>query len=77
MSEDVLDASAVLALLGSEPGHEPVLPHLPGAHMSAVNHAEVLGKLVDGGIPVKSARTYIQRLGIAIDDFGEPADLGG
>jgi PIN domain nuclease of toxin-antitoxin system len=40
----VLDASAVLALLYSEPGAEEVLSRIDGSIMSSVNLAEVLQK---------------------------------
>lgn len=45
MSSCVLDASAVLAVLRSEPGAEKVLERLSGAVISAVNFAEVLTAL--------------------------------
>jgi PIN domain nuclease of toxin-antitoxin system len=41
----VLDASAVLALLRTEPGHEEVAELLPGSLISAVNYSEVVQKL--------------------------------
>lgn len=47
----VLDASAVLALLQDEPGAEVVERVLPGSVLSTVNLAEVVGKLVDAGVP--------------------------
>src|SRR5207302_11171531 len=46
----VLDASALLALINSEPGAERVVQALPGACISAVNLSEVAGKLVDKGV---------------------------
>lgn len=47
MSETVLDASAVLALMMGEPGAEKVQAALPGAVMSTVNVAEVITKIVE------------------------------
>lgn len=47
----VLDASAVLALIYREPGHEQVAEALPGAVLSAVNYAEVIQKLAQHGHP--------------------------
>jgi PIN domain nuclease of toxin-antitoxin system len=41
----VLDASAALALLRTEPGHELVAELLPGSVISALNHSEVVRKL--------------------------------
>lgn len=40
----VLDASALLAVLGDEPRGEEVVPLLAGAIVSTVNWAEVLGR---------------------------------
>ena len=69
MSDVVLDASAVLALLNGEPGAEAVSAHLPGAHLSAVNAAEVAGKLVDGGASPEQAGEALDRLGARIAAF--------
>ena len=69
MSDIVLDASAVLALLNDEPGAEAVSAHLPGAHLSAVNAAEVAGKLVDGGADPEQADEMLDRLGVRVEAF--------
>ena len=45
----VLDASALLALLFRETGHEQVAAVLDGACLSAVNLAEVLGRFARDG----------------------------
>lgn len=50
MSEAVLDASALLALLNQEPGHEEVVRPIPDAAISAVNLSEVAAKLARGGV---------------------------
>ena len=47
MTEVVLDASAVLALLQGEAGDARVEPHLSGAKLSAVNLTEVAQRLND------------------------------
>lgn len=50
MSRTVLDASAILAVINAERGHEKLTPVLlKGAAASAVNLAEVQGKLVSRG----------------------------
>jgi len=50
MSRIVLDASAILAVIHQEPGYEKLTPDLLGrAVVSAVNLAEVQGKLVSRG----------------------------
>ena len=69
MSSVVLDASAVLALLNAEPGCEQVEAALPGASISAVNLAEVVGKLADKGMPGKAARDAVLGLGLDVRPF--------
>lgn len=49
MSETVLDASALLALLDSEPGADRVHAAVASALISTVNLAEVYSKLADRG----------------------------
>lgn len=56
MSKAVLDASAVLAILNSEPGAEKLpLQSLGDAVVSTVNLAEVQSKLVSTGIAPEDA----------------------
>jgi PIN domain nuclease of toxin-antitoxin system len=74
MADVVLDASAVLALLNSEPGAAEVGAHLPGAFLSAVNAAEVAAKLVDAGAEAEDAGRSLLRLGARILPF-EQADV--
>jgi ribonuclease VapC len=50
----VLDASALLALLFEEPGHERVAVAADGACVSTVNLAEALTRVVRGGQLVAS-----------------------
>ena len=69
MSEVVLDASAVLAVMHQEPGAEEVWPHLPGAYLSAVNAAEVAAKLVDAGADPAEAGDRLLRLGARVVAF--------
>lgn len=56
MAEVLLDASALLAVINGEPGAEAVLPFLELAAISAVNHAEVISKMVEDGIPIEDVR---------------------
>ena len=51
----VLDASAVLALLYREPGHERVAEQIAGAVVSTVNWAEIVQKLAQRGHPAPVA----------------------
>ena len=66
-----LDASALLALLLEEPGHEEVRAILDRAFIHSVNVAEVAGKLIRKGVPGPRAARMIEVLGLDIDDdFG-------
>jgi ribonuclease VapC len=56
VNSPVLDASAIMAVLNQEVGAERLTPNLlVGACCSSVNVAEVLGKLVEKGIPPDDA----------------------
>ncbi len=56
MNKVVLDASAILALINGEPGHEKLTPSvLANAVCSTVNLAEVQAKLVSHGWPPSEA----------------------
>jgi len=56
MSRVVLDASAILAVIGAEPGHEKLSTSLlSNSVCGAVNLAEVHGKLVSRGWPSNEA----------------------
>ena len=50
MTDYVLDASAVLAVIQEEPGAERIEGHLDTGCISAVNLAEIVGKLQDRGL---------------------------
>lgn len=69
MSTIVLDASAVLALLNAEPGHDVVTRALPGAVISAVNLAEVIGKLADASVPAEAIDQALGALDLDIIQF--------
>ncbi|MGM0574853.1 MAG: type II toxin-antitoxin system VapC family toxin [Myxococcota bacterium] len=64
MSDVVLDASALLALLGEEPGAIRVATTIPGALVSAANRSEVVGKLVDMGLDADEAAQVFVDLGL-------------
>jgi ribonuclease VapC len=56
MSNAVLDASAIMAVLNQEPGGEKLIPEiLSTAVGSSVNLAEVQSKLVSRGVPPDGA----------------------
>ena len=65
----VLDASAMLALINEEPGHEAVEAVMPGALLSSVNLAEVVSKLAERGMPAERAQAVTLALGPRIVDF--------
>lgn len=67
MSEIVLDASALLAILLSEPGNDEAADHLEGACMSSVNLAEVISKLASRNIARNVIEELIDSLGIRIE----------
>jgi ribonuclease VapC len=65
----ILDASAVLGLIQAEPRADGVLSYLADGAMSAVNHAEVIGKLVDVGMSATMAAELVDRLHIEVLPF--------
>jgi PIN domain nuclease of toxin-antitoxin system len=66
LSEPALDASAVLALLNKEQGHEQVLAVLPTASIGTVNLTEVISKLCERGVPPEAAMEAVHCLGVEI-----------
>lgn len=73
MSERVLDASAVLALLNGEPGHQRVQVCLEAGSccISAVNMSEVLSRLLDWGMPRPQAEDVFAALELAVYPLDE------
>ena len=70
MTDWVVDASALLAVLNREPGADRVAEALAGeASMSAVNLAEVVTKLADVDMPAAEIREALDPLGVTIVDF--------
>ncbi len=70
----VLDASAVLALLYREPGHDQVAGLLDGAVVCTVNWTEIVQKLAQRGHPDPSAAVEgVRSLGVHVLPF-TPAD---
>ena len=63
----VLDASAVLALIHGEPGADVVARALPGAVLGTPNLAEVVGKLVEAGVPAASLSDRLLVAGVVLE----------
>ncbi len=55
MTEVVLDSSAIMAVLRSEPGAEVVAAAIPQAQVSVINEAEVIGVLIRYGASPEGA----------------------
>jgi len=64
MTQAVLDASALLALLLDEPGAEAVRAVLADAAISAVNLSEVVGHYARNGVTETDARQMLDPLPI-------------
>ena len=74
MSDWVLDASALLAVLHREPGEDRVREVLEaGAVVSAVNVSEVVARLADLGMSETDARSAIESFRLEIVSFDDDA----
>jgi ribonuclease VapC len=72
MIKNVLDASAVLAVLNGERGEKKVVPLLTESAISTVNLTEVAAKLLETGMDEASAQLAVAVLGIGeIVEFTE------
>lgn len=71
MSDVVLDASALLAMLKGERGATKVANAIAGARISAVNYAEVVSHFIFAGMPESEVDAMLDQLPITI----VPADL--
>jgi PIN domain nuclease of toxin-antitoxin system len=68
MSEVVLDASALLALLRDEPGADKVADAIANARMSSVNFAEVVSHFIHAGMPEGEVDAMLKPLPIVVID---------
>ena len=72
MIKNILDASAVLAVLNGERGEKKVIPILVESAISSVNLTEVAAKLLETGMNEAGAQLAVSILGIGeIVDFTE------
>src|ERR1700722_8857386 len=67
----VLDASALMAFLHSEPGGDIVWEALSDALISAVNYSEVLKKAIERGKEAEHVASAIRSLSLLIVPFDE------
>ena len=65
----VLDSSALLCLLQGEPGAQRVAEALADALISAVNVAETVGKLREGGLSAAEVRDVLGSLPLDVRPF--------
>lgn len=75
MSEVILDASAVLALLNQETGSEEILQLIDNAAISTVNLSEVIAKLAEAGIPEDDIKQILFHLNLEVILFNEEQAL--
>jgi len=73
MSDIVLDASALLALLKDEPGGAKVAEVLVASCISAANYAEVVSYFIHAGMPASAVDAMLSPLPITI--IAADADL--
>jgi len=66
MSEMVLDASALLALLHGEAGGAKVAEHIVDARMSSVNYAEVVSHFIHAAMPAEQVDAMLRPLPMRI-----------
>jgi PIN domain nuclease of toxin-antitoxin system len=75
MSEVVVDASAILALLNQENGSEEVSRFIGKAAISTVNLSEIIAKLADAGIPEEDIRQILSNLNLEVINFNKEQAL--
>lgn len=66
MSEIVLDASALLALLRDEPGAARVAEAIGEARISSVNYAEVVSHFIHAGMPADQIDAMLKPLPMTV-----------
>jgi ribonuclease VapC len=71
MPRTVLDSSALLAFINGEPGGEAVAPLLADATISAVNLAEVIGKLIGNGVSQVQIDEMLNMIRLTVVDFDQ------
>jgi PIN domain nuclease of toxin-antitoxin system len=67
----VLDASALLAYLFRESGHQIVEQYIEDACISTVNLSEVAGRFIRDGVDVKPLLQHLEKTSIAFIPFNQ------
>jgi len=75
MSDFVLDASALLALLNQEVGSEVVGAVISQTVIGTVNLSEVIAKLADKGLPRDVITSALEGLGLEVVEFDQEQAL--
>lgn len=70
MASVIFDASAILALLGDEPGADVVARHIGDGIISAVNFQEVIKELLRRGIPIEASLELLDALHLDVRSHG-------
>lgn len=68
MTTAVIDSSAVIACLLEEPGGD-IEYRLSGCLLTAVNAAEVVGRMQREGVPSSEIRLNLMTLGVSVESF--------
>jgi len=66
MSQIVLDASALIAMLRDEPGADEVAAVIASARMSTVNYAEVVSHFARSGMPERDVDAMLDPLPVEL-----------
>ncbi len=69
MNKAILDASALIAFVRKERGHEIVREWIVDSAISAVNFAEVMQKLGNESVEEKMLRSVVQNLSVQVVAF--------
>lgn len=69
MTDIILDASALLAVLLGETGADAVRPHLRNAKISALNYSEVLARTLQLTGSLEEAKRYVDRQQLNVIPF--------
>ena len=73
MSDVVLDASAVLAMLRGEPGGDTVADHIGREAIAAVNLQEVAKEMLREGAAIEAIRSVFDELGLDVHPYDREA----